>query len=72
MTTGEIIALVAVGLNAVAYLSGAFKIAGTVSKLDALVTKIETTLTGIDNRLADTETDVAVLQNNCKIYHPQG
>lgn len=69
MTTGDTIALGAVGLNALVYLSGAFKLSGTVANLKELVTKVESTLTNIDERLATTETSVKVIENNCSLLH---
>ena len=71
MTTGDIIAIAAVSLNALVYLSGFFKLNETVKILSVLTEKLESTMHDVSNRLIANEKAVSILERNCVIYHGQ-
>jgi hypothetical protein len=68
-STGDYIAIAAVSLNALVYLSGVVRLNETVRVLNVLMTKFESTLAALAIRQQATELSVGVLQNNCRIYH---
>lgn len=69
LTTGDFIALAAVALNAIAYLSGIMKLNATVLSLKELMPKFERTMETFGTRLNEAERAVSVLENNCLVYH---
>lgn len=68
-TTGDYIAIAAVSLNALVYLSGVFRLNETVKVLNTLMGKFEKTLADMAIRQQATELSVGILKNNCKIFH---
>lgn len=69
MTTGDLIALAAVSINALFYLSGLFKLNATVEILSRSSEKLEKTIEKVVERLTSTEVAMAQIESNCRVYH---
>lgn len=69
MTTGDVIALAAVSINALFYFSGLFKLNSTVEMLTNASKRMETIVDRISERLNSTEVALAQIESNCRIYH---